>query len=77
MELGRRQQIIETSFTELEEIQNERPNLIDSQVDVWDRLRGVSKSDIDAQCRCMKDRQARGVPVARVKPALLHPSLAL
>jgi hypothetical protein len=61
-------------FTELEEIQNERPDLIDPQVEVWEdfgiqhsgwrffdttcRLRGVSKSDIEAQCCWMKDRQA-------------------
>ncbi len=91
-------------FTELEEIQNDRPDLIDSQVDVWEdfgiqrsgrrffdtacRLRGVAKSDIEAQCRWMKDRQARGNPVARdmvdcyteyrlMKPALLRASLAL
>ena len=91
-------------FSELEEIQNERHDLIDPQVDVWEdfgiqrsgrcffdtafRLRGVSKSDIEAQCRWMKDRQARGNPVARdmvdcyteyrlMKPALLRPSLAL
>ena len=91
-------------FGELEQIQNERPDLIDSSVDIWEdygiqrsgrrffdtacRLRGVSKSDIEAQCRWMKDRQARGNPVARdmvdcyteyrlMKPALLRPSLAL
>jgi hypothetical protein len=61
-------------FMELEEIQNERPNLIDPQVEVWEdfgiqrsgrrffdttcRLRGVSKSDIEAKCHWMKGRQA-------------------
>ena len=91
-------------FSELEQIQNEKPNLIDPPVDVWEdygiqrsgrrffdttcRLRGVSKSDIEAQCRWMKDRHARGNPVPRdmvdcyteyrqMKPALLRPSLAL
>ena len=49
-------------------------------------VRGVSKMDIEAQCQWMKDRQARGVPVARdivdcyikyrlMKPALLLPSI--
>lgn len=93
-----------TIFSELEQIQNERPDLIDSQIDIWEdygiqrsgrrffdtacRLRGVAKTDIEAQCRWMKDRQARGNPVARdmvdcyteyslMKPALLRPSLAL
>lgn len=94
----------EIIFSELESIQEECPGLIDSQVDVWDaygiqrsgrrffdttcRLRGVAKSDIEAQCRWMKDRQARGNPVARdmvdcyteyrlMKPSLLRPSQAL
>lgn len=93
-----------TIFSELEEIQNECSGLIDPNVDVWEdygiqrsgrrffdtacRLRGVAKADIEAQCRWMKDRQARGNPVARdmvdcyteyrlMKPALLRPSLAL
>ena len=91
-------------FSELEIIQDVRPGLIDPQVEIWEdygiqrsgrrffdtfcRLRGVKKSDIEAQCRWMKDRQARGVPVARdmvdcyteyqlMKPALLRPSQAL
>ena len=91
-------------FSELEVIQDTRPGLIDSQVEIWEdygiqrsgrrffdtfcRLRGVKKADIEAQCRWMKDRQARGAPVARdmvdcyteyrlMKPALLRPSQAL
>ena len=91
-------------FSELERIQEEREDLIDPKIEIWEdfgiqrsgrrffdtacRLRGVSKLDIEAQCRWMKDRQARGVPVARdmvdcyteyrlMKPALLRPSLAL
>jgi hypothetical protein len=91
-------------FSELERIQDERPDLIDPAVNVWEdygiqrsgrrffdtacRLRGVSKQDIEAQCRWMRDRQARGNPVPRdmvdcyteyrlMKPVLLRPSLAL
>ena len=94
----------EIIFSELEKIQDELPDLIDPAVKVWKdcriqrsgrrffdtacRLRGVAKHDIEAQCRWMRDRQARGNPVPRdmvdcyteyrlMKPVLLHPSLAL
>jgi hypothetical protein len=89
---------------ELEIIQDKRPGLIDLAVKVWEdygiqqsgrrffdtacQLRGVAKQDIEAQCRWMKYRQARGNPVPRdmvecytkyrlIKPVLLHPSLVL
>ena len=88
----------------MEKIQDERPDLIDPAVEVWEDyriqrsgcwffdtacgLRGVAKHNIEAQCRWMRDRQARGNTVPRdmvdcytvnqmMKPVLLHPSLAL
>ena len=94
----------EVIFGLLEDIQEERPDLIEPECDVHDafgiqrsgrrffdtecRLRGVKKEDIEAQCRWIKDRQARGVPVPRdmvelysefrhLCPVLLRPSQAL
>ena len=68
-------------FEKLQLIQETRPDLIDPMIDVYDsygiqrsgrrffdtecKLRGVPKEDIEDQCRWIKDRKAKGVPVPR------------
>ena len=91
-------------FNQLQAIQDNQPDLIDPMLDVYDaygiqrsgrrffdtecKLRGVPKEDIEDQCRWIKDRKAKGVPVPRdmvdcyaeyrhLRKALLRCSLVL
>ena len=82
----------------------DRPDLVDPSVEVYEaygiqrsgrrffdtecQIAGVSKSDIEAQCRWIQDRAAKGIPVPKdmvacysdyrhMRPVLLRPSQAL
>lgn len=94
----------EMIFDKLVSIQEERPDLIDPIVDVYEsygvqrsgrrffdtecRIRGVKAKDIEAQCRWIRDRAAKGIPAPRdmvdcyteykhMRKVLLRPSQAL
>ena len=91
-------------FEKLVIIQEARPDLIDPAVDVYEaygvqrsgrrffdtecRIRGVKPKDIEAQCRWIRDRAAKGNPAPRdmvdcyteykhMRKVLLRPSQAL
>ena len=91
-------------FDKIIEIQEERPDLVDPSIEVYEAygiqrsgrrffdteclIAGVKKSDIEAQCRWIQDRTAKGIPVSRdmvacysefrhLRPVLLQPSQAL